>query len=302
MIPSVLLLGSQVILPAYFLVSLWKGPEVDRVAWLLKLLYTGTFLLFLFVAGRWDWPGYYLRWVFPVLFIVAAARSFRSGQARPCIERSGAVWWRQHVGALLSLIVFAGFLAWALRGHVHSDAPVPLTFPLHDGTYYIAQGGNSAIVNHHNPVAAQRYALDVVKLNRLGSRASGIYPTDLERYVIFRAPVHSPCDGTVVFAVDGLPNQTPPAADRENPPGNYVVIVCTGVSVLLAHLHTGSVTVEAGDTVSTGQQLGRVGNSGNTSEPHLHMHAFRSTSGEPLRGDGVPILFDGRFAIRNAIF
>ena len=76
MVLSVLVVGSQVILPAYFLVSLWKRLKVDRMAWLLKVLYTGTFLLFLFVVGRWDSAGYYLRYVFPGLFIAAAVASF----------------------------------------------------------------------------------------------------------------------------------------------------------------------------------------------------------------------------------
>lgn len=142
----------------------------------------------------------------------------------------------------------------------------------------------------------------MVELDALGLRAHGIYPTVLERYVIFGRTVHSPCDGTVTTMVDGLPDQVPPAMDRNNPAGNHLVIACQDVNVLLAHLHAGSIVVRSGDRVTRGQPLGRVGNSGNTSEPHLHIHAVRAGSGDGLTGDGVPILFDGTFAVRNTTF
>lgn len=54
----------------------------------------------------------------------------------------------------------------------------------------------------------------------------------------------------------------------------------------------GSIQVKKGEKVDTNRIIGRVGNSGNTSEPHLHIHAER-------KGKGVPILFNGRFLIRN---
>ncbi|MEZ7171746.1 M23 family metallopeptidase [Sporosarcina sp. OR05] len=62
----------------------------------------------------------------------------------------------------------------------------------------------------------------------------------------------------------------------------------------MAHMKEGSVAVAKGDTVTTGQLLGKVGNSGNTSEPHLHIHA-------ELDGKGVPLTFDGRFLVRNQL-
>ena len=80
-----------------------------------------------------------------------------------------------------------------------------------------------------------------------------------------------------------------------------MVLTCQSVQVLLAHLQHGSLTVRVGDQVTTGQPLGRVGNSGNTSEPHLHIHAVPAGTEDVLRGAGVPILFEGRFLARNAI-
>jgi murein DD-endopeptidase MepM/ murein hydrolase activator NlpD len=105
----------------------------------------------------------------------------------------------------------------------------------------------------------------------------------------------------VKAAVDGLPDLVPPETDREAPAGNHVIVTCQGVDVLLAHLQRGSVLVRADAVVTVGQPLGRVGNSGNTSEPHLHIHAVQSGSQNVLDGVGVPLLFDRRFPVRNTL-
>jgi murein DD-endopeptidase MepM/ murein hydrolase activator NlpD len=145
--------------------------------------------------------------------------------------------------------------------------------------------------------------LDIVKLNALGNRARGIAPADLEKYAIFGVPVYSPCEGTVVRAEDGHPDLAPPERDREHLAGNHVVIRTGDVKVLLAHLEKGSVAVKTGDEVVPGQEIGRVGNSGNTSQPHLHIHAERGGSPDSiLDGQGVPMRFGDRFLVRNSLF
>lgn len=77
----------------------------------------------------------------------------------------------------------------------------------------------------------------------------------------------SPCGGTVSAAVDGLADMMPPAVDRDNPAGNHVVLVCDGVHIEFAHLPKGSLKVAPGDAVRAGDLIGRVGNSGNTTDP-----------------------------------
>jgi len=64
-----------------------------------------------------------------------------------------------------------------------------------------------------------------------------------------------------------------------------------------------SIKVREGDIVNKGEILGRFGNSGKTSQPHLHIHAERGgTPGEILNGSGVPITFNERFLVRNSLF
>lgn len=94
-----------------------------------------------------------------------------------------------------------------------------------------------------------------------------------------------------------LPDHLPPERDRENVRGNHVILTCGELNVELAHFMQGSVTVATGDRVAVGDPLGKVGNSGNTTEPHLHIHAV-----DPSTGLGVPMTFDGRFPVRNSVF
>lgn len=300
-IQILILFATLLVLPGYFLYSLWRGRENSKFNWLLKVLYSGAFLLYVVLAGNWSWLSYYLRFVIPILFVLAVFISYQRVRHLPFFARSRGWGWLSSASSLLALLVFSGFLAFTLRGYFYSDPPVQLVFPLQAGRYYVGQGGNSPVLNYHNVNQAQQYALDITELNAAGTRAWGLYPAKLERYVIFGATVRSPCDGTILEAVDGLPDNIPPATDLEHLAGNHVVITCQGVNVVLAHLQNGSVTVQTGETVTTGQPLGQVGNSGNTSEPHLHIHAVAEDSGDVLAGEGVPLLFESKFPVRNSI-
>lgn len=181
---------------------------------------------------------------------------------------------------------------------------VRLSFPLERGRYAIAQGG-PAPLNTHTRLGGQRYALDLVRLRGPGKRARGLYPRALERYAIFGRTVRSPCSGTVVAAVDGFRDIRPPGSAREFPPGNYLAIRNPdGLLVVMAHLQHASLLVAPGDTVRAGDRIARVGSSGNTAEPHLHIHAERNDQDEPGTGEGVPIAFaeaGGRQLRRNDV-
>lgn len=287
-----------VAMPLWMLFSLWRKDEANRFHWLLKTAYTSVFFVFLYLVAPWDWASYYLRYIWLILLVVAALQSYRRIAKRPFRLEGGARTWSD----VISLVIFAAFVAVSLRGYHIGAEPISLAFPLQGSRFYVGQGGNSPLVNYHNTYPSQRFAVDIVALNPLGSRAKGIYPSELKSYAIFDLPVISPCDGTVTKAIDGLPDLPPPASDPDNVAGNHVVISCHGVNVLLAHFREGSVVVKEGDVVATGDVLGKVGNSGNTSEPHLHIHAVRSNDPTSLEGEAVPLLFDGRFPVRNMLF
>jgi len=100
----------------------------------------------------------------------------------------------------------------------------------------------------------------------------------------------------VHYAVDGEPDETPGKLSRniKNPAGNAVVFALeSGTYLIVAHLKPGSVLVHAGDWVEEGEPIGQCGNSGNTSEPHIHIHHQRQDpKGRPINfAEGLPLYF-----------
>jgi len=236
------------------------------------------------VISRWDIVGYWQQYVFLLALLILAW------------DKGG---WLSFALSLVFLLAIEIFFRQAGR-----STPLKLSFPLNAGTYCVAHGGNFKILNHHRGSKSQRYALDIVQLNSFGMRAAGIYPQHLQQYKIFGDMVYSPCAGKVTSIANDLPDLPLGEMDKKNVAGNHIVIRCndTEVYVGLAHLMLGSILVKAGDRVTAGQALARVGNSGNTSEPHLHIHAKRGGKPESmLDGDGIPMRFAGRWLIRNSV-
>ncbi len=144
------------------------------------------------------------------------------------------------------------------------------------GRWLVFWGGDTKELNHHHDVPAQRFALDLVGVNEKGEthRADGAGNED---YFCFGREILAPADGIVVEAIDGVRDNTPPSMNPYCLVGNCVVIQHRPHEVsVLAHLQRGSVVVKAGESVKRGQLLGRCGNSGNSSEPHLHYHLQNS--------------------------
>jgi hypothetical protein len=140
-----------------------------------------------------------------------------------------------------------------------------------DGEWTVINGGRTLATNPHARLRSQRFALDLVEL-RDGTSSNGA-GQGLADYYIWGAAVLAPAGGEVVSALDQLPDNPIGTTDAQNPAGNHVVIDHgSGEYSFLAHLQQGSLAVKKGDRVVAGQKLGLVGNSGNTSEPHLHYH------------------------------
>ena len=147
---------------------------------------------------------------------------------------------------------------------------------------------------------AQRFAIDYVKMNESGRRFTGDSLKN-ESYFAEGVDALAVADGIVVSVKDSIPENVPGPASRAVPitletvGGNFVIIdIGQGRYAFYAHLKPGSLRVRPGDRVRKGQVIGLVGNSGNSTEPHLHVHAERNAAGVPLR-------FDGRWLVRNAI-
>jgi hypothetical protein len=211
----------------------------------------------------------------------------------------------------LVLLTGSGLLgAWQVRlgwhGRQLPTVPaVDLRFPLAAGRYLVVSGGSILSLNPHadaldTTVAGHRawrgtaYALDVVALDCLGRRSTGLGPTSPTNYFIYGTPVLAPCAGTVLVAEDGNPDMPVPRHDDTHPSGNYLLLRGSQADIVLAHFRRGSLQVRAGQSVVAGQLLAQAGNSGATDEPHLHIHAQRPCSpGFPMGGAPLSMRFGG---------
>jgi hypothetical protein len=287
LIPTTTLLATA--LP--FALVAWFGLSrpVSRVDWYVRIAVVGAFSFAAYVAIPWGRTSYYLRAILVLALAVASVRAFvRTVDRAAPSGRS-----RLHDLLLLLAACLGIVTASALRS---PSEGIDLEFPLASGTFYVIQGGSHILVNpFHRTGATQQeaHALDIVQLNGLGGRAAGLYPHRLESYVIFGAPVISPCSGTVAAAVSGRVNT--PVGARGVHPGNQVLLRCQGALITLAHLAP-RLAVRAGDRVRSGQLIGYVGNSGRSSEPHLHIDALREEGLVPL-----PMKFDGRTLMLNSV-
>jgi murein DD-endopeptidase MepM/ murein hydrolase activator NlpD len=176
--------------------------------------------------------------------------------------------------------------------------------PLRGGVWLIGNGPAAEsghrwalVATGGTPTIAQRFAIDYVKIGDDFRTHTGDSLKN-ENYYAYGNDALAVADGIVVATKDGIPQNVPGATSRAVPitletvGGNHVVIdLGNGRYAFYAHLQPGSLTVRVGDRVKRGQVVGLVGNSGNSTEPHLHFHVGDGIS--PLGSEGIPYGLDG---------
>ena len=189
-------------------------------------------------------------------------------------------------------------------------AAVALRLPF-TGRWLVQMSPARRVPSHGTDLFGTRYAIDFVGVDERGRTAPVVDWRTLvtteppERYFSFGRPVLAPCDGTVVDLHDGEPDHggrrsplslVPYAVGQASRvrqgvhaiAGNHVTIAYAGVFVTLVHLQRGSLRVAVGDAVATGDHLAECGNSGNSTQPCVHVQVtdspdFATARGVPLR-------------------
>lgn len=143
---------------------------------------------------------------------------------------------------------------------------------------------------------AQRFAIDWIRVGADGQAFRG-NPAINRNWTPYGADVLAVADGKVIDILDGLAENDPTADQKAIPislttaGGNHVMLdVGHGRYVFYAHLQPGGMRVKVGDSVRRGQPIARLGNSGNSDAPHLHIHVVDAPF--PLAAEGMPIVFD----------
>lgn len=159
------------------------------------------------------------------------------------------------------------------------------------GTWVVGNGGRSPKTNNHYSSKRQKYAYDFVSMH---VKNSG---NKLEDYDAFGAEVIAPADGVIVQVIDGSIDMVPGERDTSVYPGNMVLIDHqNGEWSPLSHFKYNSIRVKVGDNIKQGDTLGLCGNTGNTSEPHIHYHLQDNvllTQAKGIPAQFARILVDG---------
>jgi hypothetical protein len=171
------------------------------------------------------------------------------------------------------------------------------------GDEWVAANGPSNTSGHRRALIpvngrayiSQRYAIDWVELYPDGKTYQGD-PADNKNYRAYGHEIHAVADGIVTETKDGLPQNTPGAKSLAIPitletiGGNHVITdMGNGLYAFYAHMQPGTLRVKVGDKVHRGQVLGLLGNTGNSSEPHLHFDICNASS--MLACEGFPYAF-----------
>jgi hypothetical protein len=190
--------------------------------------------------------------------------------------------------------------------------PVLLTLPFR-GTWLARNSPARRVPSHGTDLFATTYAIDFIAVR--GRRTAGtrdwrtVLATEPpDRFFAFGRPVLAPGTGRVVSVHDRETDHearrspvtlasyavTQASRVRRGPgavAGNHVILELAGVGgfVLLAHLRAGSVRVREGALVEAGEVLGDCGNSGNSTQPHVHLQVMDAA--DPYTAHGVPMAF-----------
>ncbi|MEB3054848.1 M23 family metallopeptidase [Bacillus pseudomycoides] len=184
---------------------------------------------------------------------------------------------------------FVGIGQIAYPADVHSATPkATIRLPLNQ-TALVGWGGNRLETNYHAWAPNQRWAYDFLV------PPAGIKSSKLEDYGIYGAEVVAPASGTVISINTDEPDLKPGTDDFDSMAGNHIYFRLdeTGTYLILAHLKRGSVLVKEGQHINEGTVVAKVGNSGNSSEPHLHIHHQRQDPSKTsmFLSEGLPLYF-----------
>ncbi|PET30242.1 peptidase M24 [Bacillus anthracis] len=184
---------------------------------------------------------------------------------------------------------FANIGRIAYPADIQSMSPKAVVrFPLNERAL-IGWGGDRLETNYHVIKPNERWAYDIL------IPPAEVKSNKLEDYGVYGAKVMAPASGTVVSINNNEQDLVPGSENFQSMVGNHIYLRVdeTGTFLILAHLKKGSINVREGQHVNEGEFLAQVGNSGSSSEPHLHIHHQRQDPSKVsmFLAEGLPLYF-----------
>lgn len=190
-----------------------------------------------------------------------------------------------------------GFRVLPLKTYPKTDALLTkTTFKLpFENEWFVFWGGTNSLVNYHYEYESQRYAYDFVIMK--DNQTYNGDPTKNESYYAFGENMLMPADGKVIEVENGIKDNEPVGKmNDKQPAGNYVVIDHGNDEYsLLAHFKYDSIIVKPGDQVKEGEVLGLIGNSGNSSEAHIHFQVMNGPDWDASKSIRIRFNLDEEF-------
>jgi hypothetical protein len=191
----------------------------------------------------------------------------------------------------------------------NSDDPIVISSPLRDKNWLAANGPSNTSVHRRamlpvngQPHIGQRYAIDWIQLGADGNSFTGDKSKN-SSYHAWDQEIHAVANGKIVAVKDGIPENVPNSGriavptTSETLAGNYIILdLGDGHFAAYAHLRPGTLKVKVGDTVHAGSVLAHLGNTGNSSEPHLHFQVCNAPSFPA--SEGLPFAID-KFTLQD---
>ncbi|MCP4179014.1 MAG: M23 family metallopeptidase [bacterium] len=185
----------------------------------------------------------------------------------------------------------------ASKEYTDYTTKTPLALPF-NGNWYVYWGGRTVEQNYHAAYKYLQYSYDFVISNN-GYTYNGDKLNN-ESYYAFNQPVYAPADGIIIESRSNVADNIPGVMNPEQALGNYLIIDHkNGEYSIMAHFKENSLNIKTGEKVVKGQFLALCGNSGNSSEAHLHYHL--QTTAIYRNGIGLPAQFLNYYTNNNFI-
>lgn len=298
-----LILSHIILLPLLILISIFIRNDS-----FLLLSIAQNILIILFFSGYWEFFGLRFKRIFclsaELLIVLAFLWKFFSNPAE------GNNWYLITLLILIQTWLLLELIKIFIVIFRRDNESFEIDFPFKNGRYMITDGGNSKIsrlMNYHFYSSVHKknktnlsmlFATDIVKIRNLGKL---FLPPRNEDYPIFEENLFSPIDGVVYKVENGIDDNIPYCGSYPYNTGNTIVIRKDNYYLLLGHLKKGSILVHSGEKVNSNQIIAKVGNSGYSERPHLHMQLIHSKSENYWFGKGISVQFKKKNLYKNRI-